>query len=178
VTFYPDERIGIFIDGANLFSTTKGLDFDIDFKRLLDEFRKRGRLIRANYYTALLEHEEFNPLRPLVDWLAYNGFKVISKPAKEFTDDQGRKRIKGDMDIELAVDMIESAAFLDHIVLFTGDGDFCRALDAVQRFGTRVTVISSLRTTPPMIAAELRRQADEFIELQDLRDLIGRERKG
>jgi uncharacterized LabA/DUF88 family protein len=178
VTFYPDERIGIFIDGANLFSTTKGLDFDIDFKRLLDEFRKRGRLIRANYYTALLEHEEFNPLRPLVDWLAYNGFKVISKPAKEFTDDQGRKRIKGDMDIELAVDMIESAAILDHIVLFSGDGDFCRALDAVQRVGTRVTVISSLRTTPPMIAAELRRQADEFIELQDLRDLIGRERKG
>ena len=178
MTFYPDERIGIFIDGANLFSTTKGLDFDIDFKRLLDEFRKRGRLIQANYYTALLEHEEFNPLRPLVDWLAFNGFKVVSKPAKEFTDDQGRKRIKGDMDIELAVDMIESAAFLDHIVLFTGDGDFCRALDAVQRLGTRVTVISSLRTSPPMIATELRRQADEFIELRDLRDMIGRERKG
>jgi uncharacterized LabA/DUF88 family protein len=176
VTFYPDERIGIFIDGANLFSTTKGLDFDIDFKRLLDEFRKRGRLIRANYYTALLEHEDFNPLRPLVDWLAYNGFKVISKPAKEFTDDQGRKRIKGDMDIELAVDMLESAKFLDHIVLFSGDSDFCRALDAVQHRGVRVTVISSLRTSPPMIATELRRQADDFIELQDLQNLIGRER--
>ena len=110
MAFYPDERIGLFIDGANLFSTTKALDFDIDFKRLLDEFRKRGKLIRANYYTALLEHEDYNPLRPLVDWLDYNGFSVITKPAREFTDDSGRRRIKGDMDIELAIDMVEAAA--------------------------------------------------------------------
>jgi uncharacterized LabA/DUF88 family protein len=174
VTFYPDERIGLFIDGANLFSTTKALGFDIDFRNLLDEFRKRGRLVRANYYTALLEHEDYNPLRPLVDWLDFNGFSVVTKAAKEFTDENGRRRIKGDMDIELAVDMIEAAGYLDHIVLFTGDGDFCRALQVAQSKGTRISVVSSLKTSPPVIASELRRQADEFIELADLKPLIGR----
>lgn len=175
MTFYPDERIGLFIDGANVFSTTKSLDFDIDFKRLLDEFRKRGRLLRANYYTALLEQDDYNPLKPLVDWLDYNGFSVVSKRAKEFTDDQGRRRIKGDMDIELAIDMVEAADYLDHIILFSGDGDFCRAVKAVQNRGTRVSVVSSLRTSPPMIADELRRVADNFIELRDLEHMIGRD---
>jgi len=174
MAFYPDERIGLFIDGANLFSTTKALEFDIDFKRLLEEFRKRGKLIRANYYTALLEHEEYNPLRPLVDWLDYNGFSVITKPAKEFTDDNGRRRIKGDMDIELAVDMIEAASYLDHIILFSGDGDFRRAVQAAQGRGARVSVVSSLRTNPSMIVDELRRTADTFIELADLETMIGR----
>tara|TARA_R110000868_G_scaffold56830_3_gene176074 strand:- start:8451 stop:8996 length:546 start_codon:yes stop_codon:yes gene_type:complete len=174
MTFYPDERIGIFIDGANLFATTKALGFDIDFKRLLDEFRKRGRLIRANYYTALLEHEEYNPLRPLVDWLDYNGFNVITKPAKEFTDEAGHRRVKGDMDIELAVDMIDAADYLQHIILFSGDGDFCPAVLAARRRGVRVSVVSSMRTKPPMIATELRRVADDFIELLDLQHMIGR----
>jgi len=174
MTFYPDERIGIFIDGANLFATTKALGFDIDFKRLLEEFRKRGRLIRANYYTALLEHEEYNPLRPLVDWLDYNGFHVVTKPAKEFTDADGNRRIKGDMDLELAVDMIDAADYLQHIILFSGDGDFCPAIAAARRRGVRVSVVSSMQTKPPMIATELRRQADDFIELLDLQPIIGR----
>ena len=174
MAFYPDERIGLFIDGANLFSTTKSLDFDIDFKRLLDEFRKRGKLIRANYYTALLEQEDYNPLRPLVDWLDYNGFSVITKPAKEYTDENGRRRIKGDMDIELAVDMIEAATYLDHIILFSGDGDFRRAVQSAQARGARVSVVSSLKTNPSMISDDLRRAADTFIELADLENMIGR----
>lgn len=174
MTFYPDERIGIFIDGANLFSTTKALDFDIDFRSLLEEFRKRGRLIRARYYTALLEQEDYNPLRPLVDWLDYNGFSVVTKPAREYTDENGRRRIKGDMDIELAVDMIQAADYLDHIILFTGDGDFCPALQAAQDKGARISVVSSLKSSPPMIADNLRRVADEFIELEDLRPMIAR----
>ncbi|GLK51142.1 MAG: NYN domain-containing protein [Oceanicaulis sp.] len=174
MAFYPDERIGLFIDGANLFSTTKALDFDIDFKRLLDEFRKRGKLIRANYYTALLEHEDYNPLRPLVDWLDYNGFSVITKPAREFTDDSGRRRIKGDMDIELAIDMVEAASYLDHIILFSGDGDFRRAIQAAQSRGARVSVVSSLKTQPSMVSDDLRRAADTFIELADLEGMIGR----
>lgn len=178
MAFYPDERIGLFIDGANLFSTTKALDFDIDFKRLLDEFRKRGKLIRANYYTALLEHEDYNPLRPLVDWLDYNGFSVITKPAREFTDESGRRRVKGDMDIELAIDMVEAAAYLDHIILFTGDGDFRRAVQAAQSRGARVSVVSSLKTSPSMIADDLRRTADAFIELADLESMIGRDGGG
>lgn len=175
MTFYPNERIGLFIDGANLFSTSKALDFDIDYRKLLEEFRKRGRLTRANYYTALLENEDFTPLKPLVDWLDYNGFNVITKPAKEFTDDSGRRRIKGDMDVELAVDIISAATYLDHIILFTGDGDFRYAVDHCQRKGARVTVVSSLKARPPMISDDLRRQADGFIDLADLKSMIGRE---
>jgi uncharacterized LabA/DUF88 family protein len=175
MTFYPNERIGLFIDGANLFSTSKALDFDIDYRKLLDEFRKRGRLTRANYYTALLENEDFTPLKPLVDWLDYNGFNVITKPAKEFTDESGRRRIKGDMDVELAVDIISAAAYLDHIILFTGDGDFRYAVEHCQRKGARVTVVSSLKARPPMISDDLRRQADGFIDLADLKSMVGRE---
>ena len=175
MTFYPDERIGLFIDGANLHSTTRSLGFDIDFSKLRAHFEKRGRLIRSNYYTAILEQEDYNPLRPLVDWLDYNGFTVISKPAKEFTDDQGRRRIKGDMDIEIAIDLVEAAEYLEHIILFTGDGDFCRAVKAAQAKGVRVTVVSSLKTKPSMIADELRRVADSFIELTDLELMIGRD---
>jgi uncharacterized LabA/DUF88 family protein len=177
MTFYPNERLGMFIDGANLYSAARGLDFDIDYRKLLDEFRKRGRLIRANYYTALLENEEYSPIRPLIDWLDYNGFRIITKPAKEYTDDSGRRRVKGDMDVEIAVDMMEAAAYLDHILLFSGDGDFRKVVDAVQRRGVRVSVVSTLKSSPPMASDDLRRQADAFIDLVDLGKLVGRERR-
>lgn len=172
--FYPNERIALFIDGANLYSAARGLGFDIDYKRLLDHFRSKGVLIRAFYYTALLEDQEYSPLRPLIDWLDYNGYAVVTKPAKEFTDANGRRRIKGNMDIELAIDALEIADKLDHLVLFSGDGDFRRLVDAVQRKGKRVTVVSTMRSQPPMIADELRRQADQYVELESLRDAIGR----
>ncbi|MCH8489979.1 MAG: NYN domain-containing protein [Oceanicaulis sp.] len=177
MTFYPNERLGIFIDGANLYSAARGLDFDIDYKKLLEEFRKRGRLIRANYYTALLENEEYTPIRPLIDWLDYNGFKIVSKAAKEYSDDSGRRRVKGDMDVDLAVDMMEACGYLDHIVLFSGDGDFRKVVEAVQRRGVRVSVVSTLKSSPPMASDDLRRQADAFIELADLGKLVGRERR-
>ena len=172
--FYPNERIALFIDGANLYSAARGLGFDIDYKRLLDHFRSKGTLIRAFYYTALLEDQEYSPLRPLIDWLDYNGYAVVTKPAKEFTDANGRRRIKGNMDIELAIDALEIADKLDHMILFSGDGDFRRLVDAVQRRGKRVTVVSTMRSQPPMIADELRRQADQYIELETMRDAIGR----
>ncbi|MCW5723655.1 MAG: NYN domain-containing protein [Maricaulaceae bacterium] len=174
MTFYPNERIGLFIDGANLYSTSKSLEFDIDYRKLLEEFRKLGRLVRANYYTALLETEDFTPLRPLVDWLDYNGFSLITKQAKEYSDETGRRRVKGNMDVEMTVDLVEAANYLDHIVLFTGDGDFRYAIAAVQRKGVRVTVASSLKASPPMVSDDLRRQADAFIDIMDLKDKIGR----
>jgi len=174
VNFYSDERIGLFIDGSNLYAAARALAFDIDYKRLLDVFAKKGRLIRAFYYTALIEDQEYSSIRPLVDWLDYNGYTMVTKPAKEFTDSTGRRKIKGNMDIELAVDIIEMAPALDHIVLFSGDGDFCRLVEAVQRKGLRVTIVSTVRSQPPMVANELRRQADYFIELQDLQAEIGR----
>ena len=177
MTFYPNERLGLFIDGANLYSAAKSLDFATAYRKLLEEFRKRGRLVRANYYTALLENEEYTPIRPLIDWLDYNGFKVITKAAKEYSDDSGRRRIKGDMDVDLAVDVIEAAGYLDHIVLFSGDGDFRKVVEAVQRKGVRVSVVSTLRSNPPMASDDLRRQADTFIELSDLGKMVGRERR-
>jgi uncharacterized LabA/DUF88 family protein len=169
------EKIALFIDGANLYATTKSLGFDIDYKRLLKEFQSRGNLLRAFYYTALIEDQEYSSIRPLLDWLDYNGYKVVTKPAKEFTDAMGRRKIKGNMDLELAVDMMELADHIDHIVLFSGDGDFRRVVESVQRKGVRVTVISTISTQPPMIADELRRQADVFIDLQELSAKIGRD---
>src|SRR5271156_2917846 len=172
--FYPQERIALFIDGANLYAAARALGFDIDYKRLLDLFGAKGRLIRAFYYTALLDDQEYSPIRPLVDWLDYNGYTMVTKPTKEFTDAMGRRKIKGNMDIELAIDVMEMAQYLDHIVLFSGDGDFRRLVEAVQKRGVRVTVVSTVRSQPPMVADELVRQADTFFELQDLAPQIKR----
>ena len=172
--FYPTERVALFIDGANLYAAARALGFDIDYKRLLQHFGEEGRLIRAFYYTALFEDQEYSPIRPLVDWLDYNGYTIVTKPTKEFTDSTGRRKIKGNMDIELAIDVMEMAEHLDHIVLFSGDGDFRRLVEAVQRKGVRVTVVSTVRSSPPMVADELRRQADRFIELDALSGDIAR----
>jgi len=173
-SLHKDERLGLFIDGSNLYAAARALGFDIDYKKLLDLFATSGHLIRAYYYTALVEDQDYSPIRPLVDWLDYNGYTMVTKPTKEFTDAQGRRKIKGDMDIELAVDVMEMAPHLDHVVLFSGDGDFRRLVDAIQRKGVRVSVVSTVRTQPSMVADELRRQADCFIELQDLASEIAR----
>ncbi len=170
--FYPEERTGLFIDGANLYAAARSLSLEIDYKSLRAYFANNTRLIRAFYYTAILEDQEYSPLRPLIDWLDYNGFTLVTKPVKEFTDEQGRRKIKGNMDIEIAVDMLNISDALDHVVLFSGDGDFRRLLEAVQRRGVRATVISSNRTQPSMIADELRRQADQFVDMVDLHKII------
>jgi uncharacterized LabA/DUF88 family protein len=166
--------MALFIDGANLHATAKNLGFDIDFKRLLDEFRKRGLLIRAYYYTTIVDDQDYSSIRPLVDWLDYNGFTLVTKAAREFTDRDGRKRFRGDMDVEMAVDMMQIAPRADHMVLFSGDGDFRALIEAVQRQGVRVTVVSTLKTQPAMASDDLRRAADSFVDLADLADLIGR----
>ena len=177
MTFYPTDKIALFIDGANLYSAARALNFDIDYKKLLDEFRKRGILIRAYYYTAIVEDQEYSPIRPLVDWLDYNGFSLVTKTAREYTDASGRKRFRGDMDIEIAVDMLEMAEHADHMVLFSGDGDFRRLVEAVQQKGVRVTVVSTVKSQPPMASDDLRRQCDTFVELADLSSIIGRPRQ-
>ena len=176
--FYRDERLALFIDGANLYAAARALGFDIDYKLLRTEFARRGKLVRAFYYTALLETDDYSPVRPLVDWLNYNGFAMVTKPAKEFTDATGRRKIKANMDIELAVDAMEMARHVEHIVLFSGDGDFKRLVESLQRQGVRVSIVSTIRSSPPMIADELRRQCDNFIELDELREVIGRPPRG
>jgi uncharacterized LabA/DUF88 family protein len=173
--FYQTERVALFIDGSNLYATSKSLGFDIDYKRLLAFFRQKGHLVRALYYTALAEDQEYSSIRPLIDWLDYNGYAMVTKPTKEFTDATGRRKIKGNMDIELAVDAMRLADNLDHIVLFSGDGDFKSLVGALQQKGKRVSVVSTLQTQPPMVADELRRQADQFIDLADLESIVGRD---
>ena len=167
-------KIALFIDGANLYATAKTLGFDIDYKRLLKEFQSRGTLVRAFYYTAIIEDQEYSSIRPLIDWLDYNGYTVVTKATKEFVDQSGRRKVKGNMDIELAIDVLEMAEHLDHVILFSGDGDFRRLVEAVQRKGLRVSVVSTIKSSPPMVADELRRQADDFIELSELAPLIAR----
>jgi uncharacterized LabA/DUF88 family protein len=173
--FDPREKIALFIDGANLYATAKSLGFDIDYKRLLVEFQGKGYLLRAYYYTALAEDQEYSSIRPLIDWLDYNGYTVVTKPTKEFVDASGRRKIKGNMDIELAVHVMEMVEWIDHLVLFSGDGDFRSLVEAVQRKGRKVSVVSTLTTQPPMIADELRRQADHFIDLATMQSKVGRD---
>jgi len=174
VKFYPNERVALFVDGANLYAAAKSLGFDIDYGNLLNIFREQSHLVRALYYTAIIEDQEYSSIRPLVDWLDYNGYTMVTKPTKEFVDATGRRKIKGNMDIELAVDVMHMAQYLDHVVILSGDGDFRYLVEAVQNMGKRVTVISTLKTKPPMISDELRRQADAFVDLMDLKDKIGR----
>ena len=172
--FYKEERIALFIDGANLYAAARSLGFDVDYKRLLELFAKKGRLIRAFYYTTMVEDQEYSPIRPLIDWLDYNGYTMVTKPVKEFTDSQGRRKAKGSIDIDLSIDALEMADKVDHVLLFSGDGDFRRLVEALQRKGVRVTVVSTIKSQPPMVADELRRQADNFIELLELSPHIQR----
>src|SRR5499427_1588233 len=168
-------KIALFIDGANLYATAKALGFDVDYRRLLKEFQSRGELLRAFYYTAIIEDQEYSSIRPLIDWLDYNGYTVVTKATKEFIDANGRRKVKGRMDVELAVDAMEVAEHIDQMVLFSGDGDFRSLVEAMQRRGVRVTVVSTISTQPPMVADELRRQADVFLDIVELQPKIGRD---
>lgn len=172
--FYKEERLALFIDGANTHAACRSLGFDIDYKNLRMEFIRRGRLLRAIYYTALPENDDYSYLRPLIDWLNYNGYTTVTKIAKEYIDSMGRRKVRGNLDVELTVNALELATKLDHAVLFSGDGDYRPLVEALQRLGVRVSVVSTIRSNPPMIADELRRQADNFIELDELREVIGR----
>jgi len=168
------EKTALFIDGPNLYFAVKALEFDLDFKRLLGEIELLGQVTRAFYYTLIIDGQENTTIRPLLDWLDYNRYTVISKTAKEFVDSTGRRKFKGNMEIELAVDAMGLAKHIDHMVLFSGNGDFRRLVEAMQRRGVRVTVVSTMSTHPPMVADELRRQADVFVDLVDLRAKVAR----
>lgn len=176
--FYKDERIAVFIDGPNLYAAARALGFDIDYKLLHAEFTHRGKLLRAYYYTVMVDEEEYSPLRPLTDWLHYNGFTPTTKSARRYTDDDGNEKIKGNIAVDLTVDALEIAGRVDHVVLFSGDGEFRPLVASLQRQAIRVSVVSTVRTKHPMISDQLRRQADHFIELADLRDTIGRPLRG
>lgn len=173
------ERVAFFIDGANFYQTARSLNVDIDYRRVLSSFVGEAYLLRANYYTALAEDQEFSSLRPLMDWLDYNGFHVTTKPMREFTDSNGqRRRVRPSLEVDLTVDALTLCDEVNHVVLFTGDGAYRPLVEALQKRGRKVTVISSLKTNPSMISDDLRRQADHFLDLADLTDRIGRSSDG
>ncbi|TYL99167.1 NYN domain-containing protein [Bradyrhizobium rifense] len=163
------EKIALFLDGEDLHLSAKALGFELDYRKLLEKFRSRGTILRAIYYIAIAQSQEQSSIRPLVDWLAYNGFSIVSKSAKEYVDAGGRLKVRGNMRIELAVDAMALAEQLDEIVLFSGSGDFQPVVKAVQRRGVRVTVVSTIATSPALAADVLRRQADCFVDLANLR---------
>lgn len=172
-----DETV-VLIDGANFWSTCKNLGFDIDYKALLELLRKHFNIIRVSYYTATLtDSENVTKIRPILDWLSYNGYKVVEKPAKVIRDRETGQitKIKGNMDIEIAIDALDAAEYAKVIILFTGDGDFTELVRALQRKGVRVIVVSSMKTTAIMIADDLRRQADFFVEVSTMREIIARQ---
>lgn len=178
VPFYPEEKVAMLVDGSNLYAAAKSLEFDIDYRELLHWVSERGRLVRASYYTTLVENDDYSPLRPLVDWLDYNGYRMVTKTVKEYTDPAGRKRYRGSVDVDLAVDLVDLASHVDHLLLFSGDGDFRRAVEAAQNRGARVTVISTIEGETPSISDELRRQADNFLDLKYLMPYIRRPDSG
>ena len=165
--FRPEERLAILIDGESFYATVVELGFEIDFLRLLALFRQKAKLVHALYYAVLADGEQDGGLRQLLDWLAYNGFTIVTKPPREATGLPQRR-----MRVGLAVDAVRLADHVDHVILFTGDGDFRALVADVQRRGRRVSVASTLRVA----ASELRRQADQFIDLRELEHLIGRGR--
>jgi uncharacterized LabA/DUF88 family protein len=168
------ERTFAFIDGPNLHATVRALGFEIDYRKLLEHLRQQGHFIRALYYTAIVEDQEFSTFRPLADWLDYNGYTMVTKPARGFTDSMGRRRFRTSMDVELAVDAMRLADKAEHIILFSGEQSFTSLVSALQHMGKRVTVISTIETQPAMVADELRRQADQFIDIDTLQPVIAR----
>jgi len=177
MTFYPTEKLALFIDGPNLYSAARGLNIDIDFRKFLDEFKKRGILLRSYYFTAIAEDEEYSAVRPLVDWLDYNGFTVITKAARSFTDAQGRKKWRGDVKVDIATQMLLMADKVDHMILCSGDGDYTTLVHALQDKGVRVSIISTMKSQPPMVSDDLRRAVDNFIDLNDLMATVGKPRR-
>jgi uncharacterized LabA/DUF88 family protein len=169
----PFHKAALLIDGQNLHFTAKALGFDIDFKRLRVEFEQRGTVVAAYYYSTFIENGGYSSVKRLMDWLSYNGFTVVTKSVKEHDgSEEGRRKFNRTIGVELSVDAFEIARHVDEIIIFSGDGDLRPLVEALQRKGRYVTIVSSLRTS--MIADDLRRQADEFIELNNLRHMIGR----
>ncbi len=166
------QRVCVLIDGPSFFATHRALGFDVDFRKLLGHFEENAELHRAIYFTAVSEGDDYTPVKPLVDWLSYNGFRLVSKPLREFTEASGRRRTKGALTVEIAVEMLENSAFAEHLLLFSGDGELAYAVEAVQRRGCRVTVVSSVKPEAMTVSDDLRRVADRFVDLADVKDII------
>ena len=174
---YEDERCAVFIDGSSIYRICRSLDVEIDYRALRNIFADAGRLVQARYYTTVLGDQSYLSIRPLIDWLSYNGFVVVTRTIRAGQDAGEDGRSEGGIGIELAVDVIEMASRLDHVILFTGNGDFVRLIQLLQRRTVRTTVVATVNGASSMVSDELRRQADRFVDLRALAPFIGKERR-
>lgn len=161
----------VLIDGANMSFAMNAIGRRFDWKKLRHFFVEAdyGLCLGLRYYTAIHERADGEqPLRKIVDWLSYNGYLVVSKMTKSYENSDGSTRIKGNMDIEMATDMIRFAPRVDKIHLFTGDADFTYAVKAVQDMGVIVDVYSTMQGANSIIGDDLRRQANNYIDIGDL----------
>ena len=171
--FYPNERIALLIDGMSLESALAALGEDIDYGRLRAFFARKGRLVSAGFYVSFSDDAEYEAARAKLEWLEENGFAIIARRASTSDLDPGRRRMRKSVSVDLAVDALQLAGNVDHLVLFSGDGQLRRLVEALQEEGKRVTVVSTIRTRHPIASDELRRQADQFLDLVNLAALIG-----
>ena len=176
--FYPNERTSIFIDGRSLFHTARKLDFEVDLSKFSQYFASKFQLVRCSYYTPV--SEERTPLHNILDWLSYNGFTVSTRV---FSPDNHPPSISSLMSVDIIEQTLgngyagDEPYALQHVVIVSGDGDYCPVVKFLKSRSIRVSVMSSLETEPLSISEELRRLADNFIELDDLRSELERHKK-
>lgn len=161
-------RLSIFVDGNNMFYAQQKNGWFFDPKRVLEYFtsEKNVELINAYWYTGLKDPQDQRGFR---DALISLGYTVRTKILKEYYDDtSGRYSQKANLDIEIVVDMFNTVEQYDRVILFSGDGDFERAIEQLRSKNTHITVVS----TEGMIARELRNVTDRYIDLNNIRDRI------
>lgn len=172
--FTPRERVAVFIDGSELRATMTGMDIDVDFKKLRDYFQQSCQLVRAVFYFIERDADDAS-LHPLSDWLDYNGYTTVACSGLDDGGDQTvRRRNKNFLNVRLTVDALEISPAVDHIVIFSGDSVLGPLVDALKWRGRRVSIISTLLLKPPMVADDLRRRADQFIDLADIAPALAR----
>lgn len=174
----------VLIDGSNLYESARATGIRIDYKRLLALMNEDGTLLRSYYFTALRDKSIQAPLRATVDWLSHNGYVCVTKATKEWDEPVTRfneqgvqvtemvRKIKGNVDVDIVTYAFKCAHLVQEIYLFSGDGDFTIMVKELQeRYALKVFVVSSIG----LVSTELRRQADKFIDLSNLRSDIGKE---
>lgn len=169
---FQRERIGLFVDGTNMFYLAAALHCRIDYVKFLNYFKTRHTFVAyAGYYTAIEEKANGDrPIQPLVDFLSANGYSLVTKMTRSYTQPDGSTKLTGNVDVDLACDMLEIAPFLDRAILVSGDGDFARLVTSVQRKGVPVTVVSSKRMR--MLSEDLRKAASTVIDLADIQEEV------
>jgi len=168
--FHTSEKLAVLIDGHALNAFAYGLGMKIDYRKLKVQFARSSKLTSIKYYAGVDFSRGENPYVKLLDWLDYNGYRVHIKEARSFVNGDGERNVKGSVIVDLSIDLVLVARHVDHVVLVSAHGDLTYPILQAKRLGARVTLLSSLNAEGVRPADELRQVADEFIELETLRD--------